>query len=255
MLNPHRQPSYSGARPNTPNLPQQRITPDDADFQSQPNKRPKLNSQLPTPQNDAVIDIITSGPLGDTVIQLQLPNMAIDAGRLPAMSNGMGTTKTQLIRVHGIILTLISPVFAQILSSAGPDKKFTAASPLRLPPDIDHTTFLDWVILICNQTKHLQAGNQKKGQQGIGGDSSSTHEKGKKKQSLGRSYFSRLPRVVALSERLGCAEGMKSWCSMPLWAFFGLKGEANGEGLKEAGLSVLYVWLFSFCPCSFFSSY
>jgi hypothetical protein len=201
--------------------------------QGPPKKKPKLSPSAQTLDN--IIDIIPSGPPGDLVIQVKLPIT-------PSLTGSMATTKPCLIRVHSLILTLASPYFANLLATDGTEhKSFSATSPLLLPDDMDGAAFLDWVLMICNQTETLQKNaiaGPPVNPRSPSNASNATESDNKKPR---QPYMGRFPRVVAVARRLGCAESMKSWCAMPLWRFFGPKGEADEEGLGAAGLSVLYV--------------
>lgn len=209
------------------------VVVDDEEFKSPPHKKPKL---LPSSQPPNVIDIIPNGPPGDTVIQVKLAPVASDD---PAKQQAPRTT---LIRVHSLILTLVSPFFAQLLSSRSTSQHgYSPTSPLQLPEDIDGTAFLDWVLMICDQAETLQKNaniGPSRNAKVMSGAQSST-DRSKKNQ---QAYLGRFPRIVALADRLGCAKAMKSRCSMPLWRFFGPRGQSDEDGLGEAGLNVLYVF-------------
>ena len=200
-----------------------------------------------------IIDIIPSGPRGDTVIQVSLPTTVAAQG---TDNNAAAPKKTVLLRLHALLLTLHSPFFQDLLgtqknSAVNGVRPFTEASPWVLPADWDGAAFLDWCVMVCGMSSVYDvvgekerethaAQQQKEGQQGkLPSDACGGSAARKSTKAGDGGRMGRFPRVVALAEKLGCANAMKFHCAMPLWRFFGPRGEADDEGLSHRGLTIL----------------
>lgn len=226
-----------------------KLKKDPASAPTPPQSSPKLpagaRSSGGTPP---LIDVIPSGPRGDTTIKLSLPTQTA-----PGPSTAATPKKTILLRVHSLFLKLHSPFFRDLLSpentgAVGVEPVFTEMSPWTLPADWDAAAFLDWCIMVCGMSSVYdvvgdrgkdpytvkQQGHTKPGRDG----SREAHTKQPAKSADG-GKTGRFPRVVALAEKLGCSRSMKHHCGMPLWRYFGPRGEADEEGLSGRGLSVL----------------
>jgi hypothetical protein len=220
---------------------------------TQPAAKPQTPAKPPAPAHP-VIDMIPNGPPGDMFIKV---SFATQNGSDPA--NTTPGKKTVLIRVHSLLLMLHSSYFRDLLSGGGDgndgsgvQKSYTEISPWTLPADWDSSAFLDWCVMVCGMSSVYNGGIETekpaaqtttgaKQQSPVTKTEEGTGERQAKKASKGveGGKISRFPRIVALSEKLGCTRAMRQHCGMPLWKFFGPNGEADEEGLKAKGLDVV----------------
>lgn len=252
----------SGPFQITDSPPESNHVPPNKKVKLDPSAAPALPKASPKPPAAAkpsnpvypIIDIIPSGPRGDIVIQVSLPTAV--ATQETANASAV-PKKTVLLRLHALLLTLHSPFFQDLLgaprtNAVTGERAFTETSPWVLPGDWDGAAFLDWCVMVCGMSsvydvvgekeRDTQAAQTPKqeGQQGNGGAEAGGIGGARKPAKGGDGgRMGRFPRVVALAEKLGCAKAMKFHCAMPLWRFFGPRGEADDEGLGHRGLTIL----------------
>jgi hypothetical protein len=185
------------------------------------NKKQKTDgkaARAPPQATPEVIDILNEGPPGDFVIRVTLPTADKADDKKPA-----------LLRAHSLLLSIASPRLRQLIEAhrvtVGQGQPLsTVENPWILPNDLNGKAFLHWCILMHGRHDFV-FGDM---------DFIKLEKDAKKPRPL-----EMLPPVIAVAKKLDCLERMKTLCAMPLWRFFGPRGEADENALTEKGLTVL----------------